>query len=90
MSPREFVNTLDGWKEREEYRQKAEWERARYIAKSIVGVQVDRKDKHKVEQAFRLPWDGENTKKTRLAYDNAPEQMQDIEEEMLRAAKKIK
>ena len=69
MSHREFCNCLDGWRELEEMSFKAGWERARYIAKAIVSVNVGKKDRAKLDQAFELPWDHEGGGRTRkLAY----------------------
>lgn len=76
--------------EREEYRQKAEWERARYIAKSIVSVQVAKKDRAKIDKAFALPWDSGEAKKEKVMSYTTPEEMAEIEAEMLRQAKKLR
>lgn len=91
MSPRQFSNLLEGWKEAEGFKQRQEWERSRYVARSVVSALVPVKDKGKLDKAFSLPWDGENKKeKKKLAYDDSPEALALIEKEAIRNAKKIK
>lgn len=62
MSPREFWNALEGWKNREQFRQRQEWERARYLAKTIAYMNTTKKEKNKVDTAFTLPWDKDGGK----------------------------
>jgi len=63
MSPREFANCFSGWSTLKESGEKQSWERARYIAKACVSIHVAKKERHKLEQAFKLPWDEEVKKK---------------------------
>lgn len=59
------------------------------MAKAIVSVQVSKKDRGKIDKAFKLPWDdGEPGKKKDLAY--SLEDLQQMDAETARTAKKIK
>jgi hypothetical protein len=53
MSLREFFNAYQGLVDLE----KGAWERARFVASSIVYVMVPKKEHHKLDAAFAMPWD---------------------------------
>lgn len=89
MSPREFFNLLEGWNKAKEWEEKQAWERARYIAKACVSVHVSKKDKGKLEKAFKLPWDGEGGRTAPRVKKLTPEELAHQEAETIRIAKKL-
>ena len=88
MSLREFWLCLEEWNEEQELRTKQGWEQARYIAKAIVSIQVQKKDRSKLDKAFSLPWDNDG-KKTAKAEKLTPEEIEKQEAETIRIAKKL-
>lgn len=91
MSPRQFSNKLEGWKDREQFIQRRAWERARYSTRAIVAVMSGEKDTNKINKHFTLPWDDESKPgKKKLAYSDNAEELQKMEADALRSAKKIK
>lgn len=82
MSPREFWNAFEGWTQTVEFQQKQHWERARYMARAIVSVQVAKKDRSKLDQAFALPWDQGHKSTEKKAFDPDADklEMQRVEE----------
>lgn len=83
------MNCLDGWNKTREWEEKQAWERARYIAKACVSVHVDKKDRSKLDKAFRLPWDGEDGKRAPRVKKMTPEELAKQEAETVRIAKKL-
>jgi len=88
MSLREFLNAIDGYTEQLDWQFKKDLECARYIAKPIVSVQVDKKSKGKLDKAFELPWDKDKKgrkKRRKLTL----EEIRKEEEKTIRFAKKL-
>lgn len=87
MSPREFWNCYEGWNKLEENRQKQHWERTRYASKSNAFLHTSKKDKERVNNAFKLPWDdgGKNMKFQKEAWNEERHRLE--QEETLRIIK---
>lgn len=59
MEPRVFYNAYRGWQKQHEDLQKAEWERARFVA--VVAGNAGMYKKGLKESQFRFPWEKATT-----------------------------
>tara|TARA_R110001632_G_scaffold137804_2_gene253415 strand:+ start:6150 stop:6455 length:306 start_codon:yes stop_codon:yes gene_type:complete len=60
LTPRQFDNVLAGYRNKEEAREKANWERARYqMYYSLISMQGA--DKIKLQDVMQFPWEQNQT-----------------------------
>lgn len=56
---RAIYNRRNGFHDLEEMRQRQEWERTRWQTAILATLQVDKKNRTKLDKALKLPWDDE-------------------------------
>jgi len=57
MTPREFQNAMQGFFDREKFKESQAWERCRWETWVLVNVQLPRKSKLKLQDLMKFEWD---------------------------------
>lgn len=84
---RHFHNAYAGYLQRIETEQKMAFRVAQWQTSILAGLQVDRKQKHKLEKVLRLPWDEESKAPARMPSADDLDEFRKMDRKARRIAK---